>query len=54
MLTYGLNGTTESIRVDHDHDEPLLRIASATPGRQPADGDESSRTMVRLEDGAVC
>jgi hypothetical protein len=49
MLTYRLTGTTGN-RVDHD--EPhQTRPRQRT--RQQQRGAESSRTMVRLEDGAA-
>jgi hypothetical protein len=50
MLTYRLTGTTGDIGVDHD--EPT----QSQPRRSrpaTASGAESSRTMVRLEDGAA-
>ena len=48
MLTYRLTGTTEDIGVDHD--EP----SQSRPHHPPtASGAESSRTQVRLEDGAA-
>jgi len=48
MLTYRLTGTTEEIGVDRD--EPSKSRARHPP---TASGAESSRTKVRLEDGAA-
>jgi hypothetical protein len=50
MLTYRLTGTTE------DSESTTTNPTSINPdhrGPQPANGAESSRTMVRLEDGAA-
>ncbi len=49
MLTYRLTGTTEEYGVDHD--EPHQSQPANNPQQQR--GTESSRTMVRLEDGAA-
>ena len=49
MLTYRLTGTTEEYGVDHD--EPHQSQPANNP--QQHSGAESSRTMVRLEDGAA-
>ena len=50
MLTYRLTGTTEDIGIDHDEPDQSLP-ESAPPTR--ATSAQSSRTTVRLEDGAA-
>jgi hypothetical protein len=50
MLTYRLIGTTDTIGIDHD--EPAQSPPQPAP-QTTATSAQSSRTTVRLEDGAA-